>query len=115
MLRKLNHTGFSLFLLLMLSLMAAPAFALDLDTALSKGLAGEVDDGYLAVPPGASNEAQGLIGSVNQKRKAAYAEIATKNGVTTEVAGKVTFEKRYPGFPAGTWVRMQGVWARKSR
>lgn len=87
--------------------------ALDLDTALSKGLAGEVDNGYLEIPPDAGNEAGSLVNSVNTKRRTAYAEIARKNGVTPEVAGQATFEKRYPGFPAGTWVKIQGRWNQK--
>jgi len=50
---------------------------------------------------------------VNQQRREAYAGIAAKNGITLEVAGQRTFEKRYPGFPAGTWVQMQGKWSKK--
>ena len=92
---------------------AVAAFALDLETARSKGLVGEVDNGYIAIPPGAGDEAKQLVGGVNTERRAAYAEIATKNGISVETAGQRTFEKRYPGFPAGTWVQMQGKWSKK--
>jgi hypothetical protein len=92
---------------------AVAAFALDLETARSKGLIGEVDNGYIAIPPGVGDEAKQLVGGVNQERKAAYTDIATKNGITIEAAGLRTFEKRYPGFPAGTWVQMQGKWSKK--
>lgn len=101
-----------LFLALLLSF-SPGLLAIDLQTALSKGLAGEVDSGYLAIPPGATNEAQPLVSSVNTQRRAAYASLAKKNGVTPEIAGKATFEKRYPQFPAGTWVKIQGRWMQK--
>jgi uncharacterized protein len=104
------RTAALLFTLLMAS---TAAFAIDLETARSKGLVGEVDNGYIAVPPGAGTEAQPLVGTVNQERRAAYADIATKNGISVEVAGQRTFEKRFPVFPAGTWVQVQGKWSRK--
>ncbi|NTU92251.1 MAG: YdbL family protein [Chlorobiaceae bacterium] len=103
----------SALLLAFIASSTAAAFALDLETARAKGLVGEVDNGYIAIPPGAGNDAQALIGTVNQERRAAYSDIATKNGITVDVAGKRTFEKRYPGFPAGTWVQMQGKWSKK--
>lgn len=102
----------ALFTIIMLSFQTA-LLAIDLQTALSKGLAGEVDSGYLAIPPGASNEAQPLVSSVNNQRRSAYASLAQKNGVTPEIAGQATFEKRYPQFPPGTWVKIQGRWMQK--
>jgi len=113
----MNHTrracrGIVLFAALLLSFTGS-ALAIDLDSALKKGLAGEVDNGYLAAPPGASGEAAGLISTVNNERRSAYRQLAQKNGVTPEIAGKATFEKRYPGFPPGTWVRIQGRWSQK--
>ncbi|NTW10241.1 MAG: YdbL family protein [Chlorobiaceae bacterium] len=87
--------------------------ALDLATARSKGLVGEIDSGYLAIPPGASGEAKPLVDTINSERRMAYASLAAKNGVTMEISGQLTFEKRYPAFPAGTWVQIQGKWLRK--
>jgi uncharacterized protein len=92
---------------------AVSAFALDLETARTKGLIGEVDDGYIAIPPGKSAEAQKLVETVNLERRAVYADIAQKNGISVEVTGQRTFEKRYPGFPAGTWVKIKGAWSQK--
>lgn len=103
----------SLLLSLLLFSLAPAVYALDLATARTRGLAGEVDNGYLAIPPGASNEAQDLVNTVNQERRAAYSSLATKNNVTAEVSGQLTFEKRYPSFPAGTWVKIQGKWIKK--
>ncbi len=102
----------ALFAIILLSFHPA-LLAIDLQTALSKGLAGEVDNGYLAIPPGSSNEAQSLVSSVNNQRRSAYASLAQKNGVTPEIAGQATFEKRYPQFPSGTWVKIQGRWMQK--
>jgi len=89
------------------------AFALDLETALTKGLVGEVDDGYIAIPPKVGNEAAGLVDEVNGKRLDVYKEIAEKNGISVEATGQRTFQKRYPDFPAGTWVKIQGTWSQK--
>lgn len=92
---------------------AASAFALDLETARAKGLVGEVDNGYIAIPPGAGTEAQQLVETVNKQRQTVYSEIATKNGISVEVTGQRTFEKRYPDFPAGTWVKIKDAWSKK--
>lgn len=100
-------------LLAIIAATASAAFALDLETARSRGLVGEVDNGYIAIPPGAGTEAQLLVGTVNKERRAAYAEIAAKNSITIDAAGQRTFEKRYPSFPAGTWVQLQGTWSKK--
>lgn len=89
------------------------AFAIDLETARNKGLIGEVDNGYIAIPPGATQEAKGLVESVNQQRRAVYADIAAKTGISSDAAGQRTFEKRSPEFPVGTWMQMKGVWSKK--
>jgi len=102
-----SFKGIVLVTFLLLSV-TTNAFAIDLKTALSKGVAGEVDSGYLAIPPGASGEAQSLVTTVNSERRTAYVSLGKKNEVTAEIAGKATFEKRYPGFPPGTWVKIQG-------
>ncbi|NTV61633.1 MAG: YdbL family protein [Chlorobiaceae bacterium] len=104
--------GSMLFVALMIS-WSASVLALDLPTARSQGLVGEVDSGYIAIPPGASQEAKSLVTAINNERRAAYTSLAVKNGVTIEISGQLTFEKRYPSFPAGTWVQIQGKWLRK--
>jgi uncharacterized protein YdbL (DUF1318 family) len=105
-------SGSMLFVALLTSFTTS-VLALDLATARSQGLVGEVDSGYIAIPPGASEEAKSLVTAINKERRAAYASLAVKNGVTIEVSGQLTFEKRYPSFPAGTWVQIQGKWLRK--
>ncbi|HHE32290.1 MAG TPA: DUF1318 domain-containing protein [Chlorobaculum parvum] len=104
--------AFALFITLLLATTAS-GFALDLQTALTKGLVGEVDNGYIAIPPKASSEATGLVDVVNQQRHNVYAQIAEKNGISIEAIGQRTFQKRYPDFPAGTWVKIKGEWSQK--
>ena len=103
---------FVLFIALLLATTAS-AFALDLQTALTKGLVGEVDNGYIAIPPKAGSDATGLVDEVNQQRHNVYAQIAKKNGISIEVIGQRTFQKRYPNFPTGTWVKIKGEWSQK--
>ncbi|MEI7787577.1 MAG: YdbL family protein [Chlorobiaceae bacterium] len=93
---------------------AAPLFALDLETARSKGLAGEVDNGLLSVPPGAPADAQALITTINNSRRAEYAKVAAKNNLELDAVGGMMFQKIYARLPVGTWVQMQGKWAKKA-
>jgi len=101
-------------MILLIIAMTTSASALDLDTARAKGLAGEVDNGLLAPPPGASNEAAPVIAAINNQRRAEYAKIAAQNNLGLEVVGTMMFEKIYPRLPAGTWVQIQGSWKQKA-
>lgn len=101
-------------IMLLVVAMTASASALDLDAARAKGLAGEVDNGLLAVPPGASNEAEPVIAAINNQRRAEYAKIAAQNNLGLQVVGTMMFQKIYPRFPAGTWVQIQGTWKQKA-
>lgn len=91
------------------------AFALDLDTARTNGLAGEVDNGLLAIPPGAPADAQKLIADINNTRRAEYAKVAAKNNLTLEAVGTIMSQKIYGRLPAGTWVQTQGKWIKKAQ
>lgn len=101
-------------MMLLVVAMTASASALDLDAARAKGLAGEVDNGLLAVPPGASNEAEPVIAAINNQRRAEYAKIAAQNNLGLQVVGTMMFQKIYPRLPAGTWVQIQGTWKQKA-
>ena len=94
--------------------LASPAFALDLETARSQGFAGEVDNGLLSVPPGAPADAQALITTINNSRRAEYAKVAAQNNLALDVVGGMMFQKIYARLPVGTWVQMQGKWAKKA-
>lgn len=113
----MSITGKSCIQIAAISLMTAtaavPALALDLETARAKGAVGEMDNGFLAIPPGAGNEAQALVSTVNNQRRAEYAKVAAQNNITPEVVGSMMFEKIYKRLPSGVWVQVQGKWTKK--
>lgn len=78
-------------LLLVLTLFALPASALDLGQAKSQGLVKETVSGYLA-PVKPSAEVNALVKKINTGRKAEYQKIAKKRGTSLsaveQLAGK---------------------------
>lgn len=63
-------------------LLASAAYAIDLDTAKSRGLVGERADGYLGVVvQDPSAEVKELVADVNAKRRNRYQQIADQNGI----------------------------------
>jgi uncharacterized protein len=97
-------------LLLLCSLLALPAFAMDLRAARGAGLVGEKPDGYVAaVKP--SPEVQSLVGEVNARRQQEYANISKQNGQPVDVVAKLAAQeiitKLAPGSlyqgPDGSW------------
>lgn len=97
---------------------AAPAYAgtATIDAAKAQCVVGEQTDGYLGVIDNAkADEAlKREVRSINQQRKAAYAELAAKNGVTIEQAAQVTAERLLNGAPAGHCIQApDGSWAKK--
>ncbi|MBN1278448.1 MAG: YdbL family protein [Chlorobium sp.] len=100
-------------LLMLLVAAALPASALELESARAQGLAGEVDNGLLGIPPGAAADAQGLITTINNQRRAEYAKIAAQNNLSLDVVGSMMFEKIYVRLPVGTWVQVKGEWKKK--
>lgn len=99
-------------LLLILVLLAAPALAIDLESAKRQGLVGEQPDGYLgAVRP--SPEAAELVRSVNEQRRQSYQDLAKRNGLSVDsvatLAGRKLMDRAAPGEyvkdASGRWVR----------
>jgi hypothetical protein len=99
-------------LLLILVLLAAPALAIDLESAKRQGLVGEQPDGYLgAVRP--SPEATELVRSVNEQRRQSYQDLAKRNGLSVDsvatLAGRKLMDRAAPGEyvkdASGRWVR----------
>lgn len=99
---------------LMVSTAAVAANPL-IESAKDNCIVGEQADGYLGVVSGASaDEAlRREVRDINQQRKAVYADLARRNGVTIEVAAALTAEKLInqaaPGQcvrdGAGNWIR----------
>ncbi len=107
--KKLIHTIF-----LLLTFVSVTAFAADLDQAKNDGLIGERADGYLGlVDSSAGADVRALVADVNNKRKAQYERIASKNDLplaqVEALAGKKTIEKTR----SGHWVLLNGGWQQK--
>lgn len=88
---------------------ASPA----VERAKDECIVGEQADGYLGVVAGAdaSDELRREIADINQQRKAAYADLARRNGVTIDVAAKLTAEKLLNQATPGQCIRDQsGEW-----
>jgi uncharacterized protein len=94
---------------------AAPALALDLDSARSQGLVGERTDGYVAaVSSSPSAEVRQLVDEVNAKRRAAYEDIARKNGTAVEAVAALAGQRLLERAPPGAWVGDRtGHWYQK--
>lgn len=97
---------------------AAPASAASaiVENAKDNCIVGEQADGYLGVVSGAdaSEALHREIRDINQQRKAVYADIAKRNGVTIEVAAALTAEKLMNQATSGQCVRDQsGTWLKR--
>ncbi|MDZ7629053.1 MAG: YdbL family protein [Parvularculaceae bacterium] len=105
-------------LLVAFALSAAPALAASaaIDAAKARCVVGEQTDGYLGVIDAAKADEtlKREVRSINQQRKAAYAELATRNGVTIEQAAQVTAERLLNGAPSGHCIQSpDGGWLKK--
>lgn len=97
---------------------ATPASAASaaVEDAKSKCIVGEQSDGYLGVVEGAvaSEALRREVRTINQQRKAAFANLAAKNGVTIEDAAALTGKKLVEGAPSGQCVQTpDGSWLRQ--
>ena len=93
---------------------ALPSAALDLDAARAQGLVGEQSDGFVgAVSASPSADVQALVSQVNAKRRAAYADIAKKNGTAPEAVAALSAQKLIERAPAGQWIFEKGRWTQK--
>ncbi len=99
---------------LSLFLMMQGAFAADLKTSKDQGWIGEQNNGYLGVVKNeAPADVKALVANVNGQRKAQFAQIAAKNGITEAEAAKIfareaaarTTPGNYIQNPAGAWVK----------
>ncbi|NOX83468.1 MAG: YdbL family protein, partial [Alphaproteobacteria bacterium] len=87
-----------------------------IEQAKSQCIVGEQADGYLGVVSGASasSELRREVRDINQRRKAYYADIARRNGVSVEVTAVLTAEKLINQARSGHCVRDQrGNWIEK--
>jgi hypothetical protein len=94
---------------------ATGAWSASLDNAKAIGLIGERPDGYVAaVQPNPPPDIAALVQQVNSKRRAAYADIAAKEGVPIEQVGALTAEKIRAQAPSGDYfLNSNGTWTQK--
>ncbi len=98
---------------MMVALAAAPAWALDLQSARAQGMVGETQAGYVAKISGGS-EVAALVSGVNLKRREEYERISAENGQPVDVVAKIAAEKIINGLPSGAKYRdANGKWAVK--
>jgi len=93
-------------------LFSSLVFALSLDEAKQNGLVGEQQDGYLGLVV-QDKEAMKLVTEVNTLRKAKYAELATKNGITLQQVEKLAAKKAYQKTDSGHYLKSNGQWIKK--
>lgn len=91
------------------------AFADALDDAKVAGQIGEQQDGYLGlVSTSAPASAKAIVADINQKRRAAYLQITTKNGQPLNVVETLAGQKLVERVPAGQYYQnLQGAWVKK--
>ncbi|MBN24061.1 MAG: hypothetical protein CL578_03310 [Alteromonadaceae bacterium] len=87
-------------------------FAVELDDAKDQGLVGEQTDGYLGAVV-SQPDVIALIKEVNNKRKAKYSQLASKNNLTLEQVEKLAAKKAYEKTASGHYVLVNGNWVRK--
>ena len=102
-----------LALILALTVVAAPASAIDLDAAKRQGLVGEQPDGFLGTVR-QTPEAAELVRSVNEQRRQGYQDLAQRNGVSVDSVATLAGRKLIDRAAPGEYVRdVGGQWQRK--
>ncbi|MGE3714349.1 MAG: YdbL family protein [Alphaproteobacteria bacterium] len=93
-----------------LLLIIAPAAAVTLDDARSRGLVAEKLDGYVAAINKSADVAS-LVEDINARRADEYTRIAKQNGQSVAVVGKLAAPKIIGGLPKGALYEAEnGAW-----
>jgi hypothetical protein len=112
---RILETAVSAFALGVVASGAAAASPV-IDDAKSKCVVGEQSDGYLGVidSANASDVVRREVRAINQQRKAVYADLAARNGVTIEDAAALTAERLLNSAPSGQCIQTpEGSWVKK--
>ena len=92
---------------------ASPAFAQDsLAEARAAGAIGEKSNGYVAILPAEPGDTlRRRVAEVNIKRRALYAQLATRRGVQQAEVGMIATCSFFPKLPAGSLYQWaDGTW-----
>jgi len=108
-----RHLGWVVGSVILCLAAVAPAFAMSVEEAKTKGLVGEKANGYLGVVNPGSQEAQSLANEVNKKRRQAYEDIATRNRTQLDAVEALAGEKAIQNTKPGHYVEGSGGWTRK--
>ncbi|MEQ8281353.1 MAG: YdbL family protein [Parvibaculum sp.] len=95
---------------------AAPAFAIDLDSAKAQGLVGERQNGYVGIVTSSPTpELRQLVDDINLRRRASYQEIAARtSGASLNAVEKLAAEKLIAKTPSGQYVESaSGMFVKK--
>src|SRR4029079_6152358 len=105
-----SHLGWVVGPVILCLAAVAPAFAMSVEEAKTKGLIGEKPNGYLGVVNPGSQEAQSLTNEVNEKRRRAYQEIAARNKTPLETVEALAGEKAIQNTKPGQFVEGPDGW-----
>ena len=108
-----SHLGWVIGSVILCLAAVAPAFAMSVEEAKTKGLVGEKANGYLGVVNPGSQEAQSLTNEVNNKRRQAYEDIAARNRTQLDAVEALAGEKAIQNTKPGHYVEGPGGWTRK--
>jgi uncharacterized protein YdbL (DUF1318 family) len=89
------------------------ALGLSLEEAKTRGLVGEKANGYLGVVNPGSPDAEALTKEVNEKRRQAYQDIASRNKTQLAAVEALAGEKAIQNSKPGHFVQGPAGWTRK--
>jgi len=92
---------------------ASSAWAADIRTAKASGQIGEQLNGYLGLVSSASGDVRALVQNINQKRRAVYQNIASKNGTSLQAVEQMAAKKAINKTPSGQYIQSSGGWVKK--
>ncbi|MEG3113399.1 MULTISPECIES: YdbL family protein [unclassified Pantoea] len=99
--------------LLLVWIVAQPAWAITLDEARQQGRVGETLSGYIAARE-QDNETLALVKRINEGRSAQYQRLAQQNNLTTSDVASIAGQKLVRRAEAGEYVRgINGQWLKK--
>lgn len=99
--------------LLLVWIVAQPAWAITLDEARQQGRVGETLSGYIAARE-KDNETLALVKRINEGRSAQYQRLAQQNNLTTSDVASIAGQKLVRRAEAGEYVRgINGQWLKK--
>ena len=110
---RIRHLGWVVGSVILYLAAVAPAFAMSVEEAKTKGLVGEKANGYLGVVNQGSQEAQSVTNEVNKKRRQAYEDIAARNRTQLDAVEALAGEKAIQNTKPGHFVEGPDGWTRK--